>query len=437
MTRQEPRPTERGRRPRVTMVLYADPTHDGRVQREAATLADAGYDVRLLALEGRRPVVVPPRAGVEVVVRRATASKVVPGTKSPFHPGDPGTSPPVRGGRFGWVAGYAANLRSWGRWAVRTGGAPDVWHAHDFTALLALALGGLPRRAPLVYDSHELYMEVGSVARMPGPIRHLLAEIEGRMARRALGVVTVNHGVAAELARRYGVEPIVVFNCPPFFEVDRPGRMRSALGLTDEQVLLYHGAISEGRGIEVALAALLKLPSNVVFVALGDGALVPWLREQQKQPELAGRLLLHPAVPLAELLSWVVDADLGLAVFAPTEMNFVVATPNKLFECITAGVPLLGADLPEMRRIITDGPIGAVCDPTDANAVADSIGRLLAQPDELAAMAARGRKLARTTYNWDAQAGALVDLYRRVAPITELAPAEGARAVNQGGRART
>ena len=396
------------------MALYADPTHDGRVLREAASLAGEGLDVTILALQGREPFAIEPRPGVDVIGMRPRSSKVIPGTKSPFHPDDPGTSPSVAGGRLGWAFGYGANLRSWGRWAIRTAGAPDIWHAHDFTGILALALGGLPRHTPVVYDSHELYMELGSAARMPRPMRGTLSAIERRLARRAAGVVTVNQAVAAELSRRYGVDPVVVMNCPYYVDVTRPGRLRSALGLTDQSVLLYHGAVSEGRGIEAAVGALQRLPSSVVLVILGDGALVPWVREQQSRPGLAGRLLWHPAVPLAELLSWVVDADLGLALIAPTELNFVVSTPNKLFECMTAGVPVLASDFPEMRRIVVGERIGEVCDPTDPGEIAASINRLLGAPTNLAEMRERAQRAAQRTYNWEAQAAGLTDLYRRI-----------------------
>jgi glycosyltransferase involved in cell wall biosynthesis len=398
------------------MALYADPTHDGRVLREAATLVGQGLDVTILALQGREPFAIAPIPGVRIIGRRPTASKVIPGTKSPFHPDDPGTSPPVAGGRLGWAIGYGANLRSWGRWAIREAGAPDVWHAHDFTGILALALAGLPRKTPVVYDSHELYMELGSAARMPRPVRRTLAAIERRLARRAAGVVTVNRAVADELSRRYGVDPVVVMNCPDFVEVSRPGRLRQALGLSDEQVLLYHGAVSEGRGIEVAVDALASLPSTVVLVILGNGALVPWVQEQQGRPELAGRLIWHPAVPLAELLSWVVDADLGLALIAPTELNFVVSTPNKLFECITAGVPILASDFPEMRRIVLGEGVGEVCDPTDPGQIRESVEQMLGSPTVLAEMRERARGAARTTYNWDAQAAELANLYQRILP---------------------
>jgi glycosyltransferase involved in cell wall biosynthesis len=398
------------------MAVYGDPTHDGRVQREAVSLAAAGLDVTLLALEGQDMRAMPELSGVGLETWRPTASRVLPGTKSPFHPGDPGTLPPVRGGHIGWFVGYGANLRAWGRWAMRTANRPDVWHAHDFTAILALWLARLPDRVPLIYDSHELYLESGSAARMPGPIRWALGRIERQMARRASGVITINQGVADELAHRYEVDPTVVLNCPPFIEVHRPGRMRAALGLGGAQVILYHGSVSEGRGIELTVEALRELPDSVVYVVLGNGPLVPWLRVQQERPELEGRIVLHPAVPLNDLLSWVVDADLGLALHATTEMNFLLSTPNKLFECIAAGVPVLASGFPEMGRIVEGEEIGATCDPNDPHEIAAAIRGLLEDQTRLAAMQQRARDAARSTYNWEAQAAKVVALYRRALP---------------------
>jgi glycosyltransferase involved in cell wall biosynthesis len=227
----------------------------------------------------------------------------------------------------------------------------------------------------------------------------------------------VNRALADELARRYAVDPIVVMNCPPFVQVGRPGQMRRTLDLGDQFVLLYHGAVAEGRGIEVAIEALKRLAPNVHLVVLGEGGLVPWVQQQQEQTELAGRLHWHPPVPLSELLSWVVDADLGLALIAPTEGNFVISTPNKLFECMTAGVPILASDFPEMRRIVRDSAGGEVCDPTDPDLVATTIQRLLADPTRLAALGRGAAESARTTYNWDAQVAPLVGLYQRIVPV--------------------
>lgn len=413
------RPIEAAR-PRVTIALYADVTHDGRVQREAVSLARAGYEVTIAALGGTWEGQVDPADGVNLISWQPDTSQVVPGVWSPFRPEEAGADVGAsRGGRLGWFAAYVRNLRSWGRWAVRSVGRTDVWHAVDLTGLAALGLAGIGSEARLIYDSHELFLESGSAARMPGPARWALGRAERRLARRADAVITVNLSIADELARRYGVDSTVVMNSPLLSDVCRPGLMRARLGLGARPVLLHHGSLSDGRGIRHTIDALRLLPAEVALVLLGEGPLVPWIREQQDQPDLAGRLFWHPAVALGELLSWVVDADLGLMLFEPTELNFMYATPNRLFDCVVAGVPVVASDFPEFRRIVKGEGIGEVCDPSDDQAIAETIGRLLAAPDELAAMQIRARSAARIRYNWDAQAAGMLDVYQRVVPIED------------------
>ncbi len=112
-------------RPRVAIALYGDLTHDGRVQREAASLANAGYRVTVLALAAGD---VSPEFedDIEYLAWSPGATAVLPGTWSPFYPENPGTKQGrLAGQRLGWFAGYVANLRAWGRWAVHSGGAGD------------------------------------------------------------------------------------------------------------------------------------------------------------------------------------------------------------------------------------------------------------------------------------------------------------------------
>lgn len=404
----------------MTIALYGELTHDRRVQREATTLARAGYKVTIAALGSDSANQMNDREDdIRVVSWQPDASKVLPGAWSPFRPEEAGLDVGAtgRGGRLGWFAAYVRNLRTWGRWAVRSASGTDVWHAVDLTGLAALGLAGIGADPCLIYDSHELFLESGSAARMPRPARWVLARAESRLAQRADGVITVNPSIADELSRRYGVDPVVVMNCPLLSDVRRPGLMRARLELGGRPVLLHHGSLSDGRGIRHTIDALRLLPADVALVLLGDGPLVPWIREQQGQPDLAGRLFWHPAVPVDELLSWVVDADVGVMLFEPTELNFLYATPNRLFDCIVAGVPVLASDFPEFRRIVKGEGIGEVCDPTDNRGIADSIGQLLAAPDEFAAMQARARSCARIRYNWDTQAAEMLALYRQVVPV--------------------
>jgi glycosyltransferase involved in cell wall biosynthesis len=91
------------------------------------------------------------------------------------------------------------------------------------------------------------------------------------------------------------------------------------------------------------------------------------------------------------------------------------ATPNKLWEGLAAGVPVIVSDFPIIRRIVMDdpvGPLGATCDPTDPLSIAGAIRAIVErQPDERAALRARCLRVAHERWNWESESARLVDLY--------------------------
>jgi glycosyltransferase involved in cell wall biosynthesis len=402
-----------GRAKHIAMALYGDLSYDSRVQREARTLHATGYRVTVTCLDVADPRAVDLPPDVAVLANRPDSSEILPGARSPYHPDDPGTATPRRGGKVSWVTGYIRNVRAWGRWAARAV-RPDAWHAHDLTGLAALGATHSFRTVPVVYDSHELYLESGTAMRLPRQARRLLRSYEQSLVRRSTAVITVNDGVAGALASRYGVDPVVVLNCPPYREVDRPGAMRRELGLGARPVLLYHGALSPGRGIEATLAAMPLLQQEVAFVILGNGSLAPMLAARREDRKLVDRVFLHPAVAPRELLDWVVDADLAMVLIERSEENFRLSTPNKLFEAMTSGVPVVTSPLPVMREIVERERIGEVADPGDVDRIATTIESLLGDAATLRQCGERARRAARTTYNWDRQAERLLSLYERV-----------------------
>jgi glycosyltransferase involved in cell wall biosynthesis len=299
----------------------------------------------------------------------------------------------------------------------------DVWHAHDLTALIAIS-SRLPASAAVVYDSHEIYLDTGTGARLPGLARRILRTVEGRLARRAEFVVTVNEGVAAVLRRRYRLRRIVlVHNCPPRWNPPDPppDRIRAATGIpADEPILLFHGSLAASRGIEQICAALCEPGlerAHAVF--LGFGGLRPWLETSSSELRQGDRIHLLDAVPPEELLPWVASADIGLVPQQPTNLNLRLSTPNKLFEAIAAGIPVVASDFPEIARVVLggpDGPLGAVCDPTSPASIAAAVRSLCeAAPGDRAALRERCRTAAHRDWNWETEMGRLVEAYDSLA----------------------
>ncbi len=134
---------------------------------------------------------------------------------------------------------------------------------------------------------------------------------------------------------------------------------------------------------------------------------------------VADRVHVLAAVPPDVLIDWVRDADVAVMPIRDSTLNHRLSTPNKLFEALAAGVPIVASDLPEMRRIVMDdpaGPLGLLCDPTDPASIAGAIADLLGRPAaDRAALRERCRTAARDRWNWETESARLVALYADLA----------------------
>jgi glycosyltransferase involved in cell wall biosynthesis len=410
-----------GRALRVVMVAYGDIRYDSRVQREATSLAMRGHEVTLACLAAGEADRALADRGVRVVQVPAGAGAIIPGTPSPFRvPGASFVSRAV--GRLRWLSGYVLALRRWGRTLVRTQTA-DVWHVHDFAGLVAVA-GRVPRGTPLVYDVHDLFLETGTGALLPGPLRSAIRALERRLVRRVDLVVAVNDALAEVFqARNAPRRMIVVHNCPPLQaeDVAPTDRLREAAGIAmTAPVILYHGLLALNRGLDTLLAAILDVRlERAHLVLLGYGRLLEPLRQEATREAYGGRVHVLDAVPPDELLAWVGSADVGAMAMPHDSENLFLSTPNKLFECLAAGTPVVVSDFPAVRRIVVDDPLGRLgrtCDPSDPRDVARALAEILdLPPGERLQLRRACRRAAVERWNWDEEVKPLVQAYARFA----------------------
>jgi len=270
----------------------------------------------------------------------------------------------------------------------------------------------------VIYDARDIYMDAANLARMRGPVRWVIARAEKRWARRADRVVTVNEPYAEVMASRFGVpKPLIVLNCSYRFTPPDPPerRFHDHLGLpASTRVVLYQGGFSLDRGIEQLFDAIRAI-DDATLVLMGYGLQEEAYREQAGSIELRDRVRIMPAVPPAELLSWVASADVVAMPIQPTTLNHRLTTPNKLFEAMAAGVPVVASDLPGMAPIVKETGAGLVVDPTDPAAIAAACREILdASPEERAAWRRRALEAAHRTYNWERQVEILFAEYGRL-----------------------
>lgn len=371
---------------RIAMLLHKSVVHDSRVRREAATLAEAGHAVVVLEmatveepeLDGfRRVSVLPPGR-----LRRL-----------PFH-------------------GQRAVLAwTFARAVIRE--RPDVIHAHDAAMLVPGLIGARITGARLVYDTHEL---ATGVPYREGFWEWFVDRIERLGLPRTVAVITVSDGIAARLVERYGLRttPVVLRNVCGL-EAEGTGGFRARLGLAPEaKVVLHQGAPAIGRGCEVLIDAVGQVP-DVQLVFLGDGTAehVGSLATRAAEGPARGRVHFAPAVPLSGLLAETAQADVGVTLLQDTCENHRLALPNKLFEYLAAGIPVVGSDLPEISRVIDGYRVGATVAQDDAVAVAAGIRRVLRETAGSGGMDGRVSAAAEDL-SWEHERHRLIGLYARL-----------------------
>jgi glycosyltransferase involved in cell wall biosynthesis len=368
------------------MLLHKSVVHDSRVRREARTLAQAGHDVTVLELAEMQP-----GSRLDGFARRSVLPPKWVKRLLPFHLY-----------RLAFLAGFVAGARR-----LR----PDVIHAHDAAMLAPGAIAALLTRAQLVYDSHELATSV--------PYRErswawLVEALERAFVPRCAAVITVSDGIAERLHTRYRLKrrPTVVRNVSDL-PTGGSGGLRRALQLESDPatpVVLHQGAPAPGRGCEMLTRAVAQIPgAHLAFLGDPEPGYADTLNRTIAAQGLQDRVTLLPSVSLAELLSWTEEADVGVTLLQDTCLNHRLALPNKLFEYIAAGVPVVGSDLPEIRAIVDGYGVGRCATPDDPDAVAAAIGQVLARRDD-PALADRIRHAA-SELSWSREQDRLLEAY--------------------------
>lgn len=292
---------------------------------------------------------------------------------------------------------------------------PDVVHANDANTLPpALALR-LLCRSRIVYDSHELWTR-RNVLRRRWLAPHVEALIERVGVRRAHAVITVSDSIAAWMQEQFRLrrKPVVVRNIPRRqgpLPTPGQGRLRELAGLDPEQqVIVYCGGLAPGRGLEETIEALAQLPERMHLVLLGWGApgYVASLLQQAREQQVAERVHIVPPVPSVEVPITMADADAAVVFVRPVCLSYRYALPNKLFESIHAGLPIVAGDLPDIAAVVRGTGAGELFAVEDPLALAAAVRTVIADP---APYRDAARRAAREL-DWRHEAAALVQVHR-------------------------
>jgi glycosyltransferase involved in cell wall biosynthesis len=256
-----------------------------------------------------------------------------------------------------------------------------AYHASGLYVLPALHGAAQKHSGRLVYDARELYAHLPATVGRPW-VHFGWKMLERYFIRRADAVFTVSPGIADWLARAHDVErPRLLLNAPASQETVCPDdALRRWTGLSDDTVLFLHqGNMQRDRGCVALVEAFCRV-EDAALVFLGGGPLKPDLAQVVEERGAGDRIHFLDPVPPDELLSVTASADVGITMLEDTCLNHRFALPNKLFQYVAAGLPILASNMREIERVVRRRELGCVVDPADIDALAATVRWMAEQP---------------------------------------------------------
>ena len=290
---------------------------------------------------------------------------------------------------------------------------PHVLMAIDLPTLPVAALHARRCGAKLVYDSHELYSEQEFSTRE----KRLWKAIEEKFIHQCDAVITVNQSIASELQSRYGVNSVhVIYNAiNSTARVQKNKLFHQAFELPlGRKILLFQGGLSKGRHLETLVHAMKYINNHCIdLVILGDGQVRKALERLALSLGIKHRVYFHPAVPQHQLLEYTQSADAGIIPYQATCLNNLYCTPNKLFEFIAAGIPILGSDLPEINHIVLKHQLGLTGKMSGPNEFAHLIDEVFCNEEQLEAWR-KNSLMAQKKFSWHNEEQKLLHIFRNL-----------------------
>jgi len=397
---------------KVAMIVWNEFVNDARVLKEAQTLANLDYVVRVFALHTPGKTAKTETLQKNLDVCRVERSPLWRWRKSKQL--DSKTPSPSAGttSHNAHISVLRVISRAWTHMMLLLNiirYRPTVVHSHDVNTLPTAWLASVISQAKLIYDAHEI-----STSREGyGKLSKLVAHIEKLLVPRASAVITTTETRAKYLARLYKIaRPVVLQNRPRYFATQKSRLLHQALGIPQEcPVILYQGGLQSGRGLEKLVRCTSRL-KNAHVVLIGGGRLTQSLIDLRDSLDLQDRVHFIPTVALSELPKYTAAADIGVQPIENTCFNHFSTDSNKLFEYIIAGVPSVATNFPEIRRIVNQYGIGLLAAEGDEDDLVNCLNRLIEAP-ELRAKLAENSVIAAKDLCWESQENLLAEMYKK------------------------
>jgi glycosyltransferase involved in cell wall biosynthesis len=181
---------------------------------------------------------------------------------------------------------------------------------------------------------------------------------------------------------------------------------------SDKKIIILQGAgINVDRGAEEAVLAM-KDVNNALLLIVGSGDVLGLLKEMVAKEDLGSKVIFTGKVPFERLQQYTQLASLGLTLDKPSNINYRLSLPNKIFDYLHAGVPVLASDLVELRKVIDEYQVGACISSHDPAVIAKTINSILSDENQLSIWK-KNTKIAAAKLNWQNEEQQLISVYSK------------------------
>lgn len=246
-----------------------------------------------------------------------------------------------------------------------------VW-SNDLDTLPACFLGAKIQKAELVYDSHEYFTETPELQGRKF-VQGFWRRIEKFLLPKVKKTITVSQPIANAYKRKYDVNMVVLRNLP---SLNREIINEEVRFPSKNKVVLYQGVLNPGRGIKPMIDSL-KYLDGVDLVIIGFGKVKEELMDYVIKSDMKSRVHFLGRIAYEKLPNYSKIANIGMVLEEPLGKSFEFSLPNKLFDFIHFGLPIIASPLIEVKKIVEENKVGLVIDNYEPHHIAIMIKRLL------------------------------------------------------------
>lgn len=288
----------------------------------------------------------------------------------------------------------------------------DAIHSNDLDTLLACRMVAKIKRKPLIYDSHEYFLGVPEIQERP-KVKKVWTKIERSIFPKLKHVFTVNDSIAELYEKDYGIRPEVIRNIPNKNSLP-PVKTRQKLNLPeDKKIVILQGAgINIDRGAEELLEAI-TIMENTLLLIVGTGDVIDKLKARALKADLKDKVIFTGRLPYNEMMQYTQVADVGVTLDKDTNINYKFSLPNKIFDYLNAGIPVLATNLPEIKKIITGYTVGLLIDNLQPDTIKKGLETIWKENERYLTLKVNAQK-ASNELNWENDASKLVNTYRNI-----------------------